>query len=400
MKLKLLTLSAFALFAASALPISCNKNQEPERVVPERKRPVITDGDATAKTKALFENLIDLEEKGTMFGAQIPTEYGLDGGKKWFDDGSASNSDTKYLTGSHPAVCGWDITYIEVDAAENIDGEPFDVIRKHIIAAYNRGAVNTICWHCTNPVSMGTAWDGTRAVFSIIPGGEKHEMFKGWLDKVAAFFKTLQTPEGELIPIIFRPWHEHTGSGFWWGKGNASQSEFVALWQFTVNYLRNEKGLHNLIIAYSPDMTHISSRDAYMEYWPGDEYVDILGLDAYDRDGADYGHKCLQLCRLGNVIAGEKGKIFALTETGLENNNPEESKYYNKEWWTRMLYKVVSGERISFALVWRNGGMPSEGSHYFNAFRGCYSEDDFINFASKEDVLFENDLPDMYRYAK
>ena len=176
MKLKLLTLSAFALFAASALPISCNKNQEPERVVPERKRPVITDGDATAKTKALFENLIDLEEKGTMFGAQIPTEYGLDGGKKWFDDGSASNSDTKYLTGSHPAVCGWDITYIEVDAAENIDGEPFDVIRKHIIAAYNRGAVNTICWHCTNPVSMGTAWDGTRAVFSIIPGGEKHEI--------------------------------------------------------------------------------------------------------------------------------------------------------------------------------------------------------------------------------
>ena len=91
-------------------------------MVPERKRPVITDGDATAKTKALFENLIDLEEKGTMFGAQIPTEYGLDGGKKWFDDGSASNSDSKYLTGSYPAVCGWDITYIEVDAAENIDG--------------------------------------------------------------------------------------------------------------------------------------------------------------------------------------------------------------------------------------------------------------------------------------
>ena len=114
MKLKLLTLSAFALFAASALPISCNKNQEPERVVPERKRPVITDGDATAKTKALFENLIDLEEKGTMFGAQIPTEYGLDGGKKWFDDGSASNSDTKYLTGSHPAVCGWTLTIVKL----------------------------------------------------------------------------------------------------------------------------------------------------------------------------------------------------------------------------------------------------------------------------------------------
>ena len=197
MKLKLIALRALALFALAALSFSCEKNHDPERTIPERKRPVLTDQNATAKTRALYENLIDLEEKGTMFGAQIPTEYGLDGGKKWIaPDGSTDNSDTKYLTGSHPAVCGWDITYIEVDATENIDGEPFDVIRKHIIAAYNRGAVNTICWHCTNPVSMGNAWDGTRAVYSIIPGGEKHEMFKGWLDKVASFFETLQTPEG------------------------------------------------------------------------------------------------------------------------------------------------------------------------------------------------------------
>ena len=92
--------------------------------------------------------------------------------------------------------------------------------------------------------------------------------------------------------------------------------------------------------------------------------------------------------------------LFALTETGLENNNPEESKYYNKKWWTRMLYKIVSGERISFALVWRNGGFPSEGSHYFNAYRGCYSEEDFRAFAAKSDVLFEDDLPDMYSHAK
>ena len=363
-------------------------------------RPVLTDPAPTSKTRALWENLIDLQDKGTMFGAQIPTEYGLSGGAKWYDDGSADNSDTKILTGSHPAVCGWDITYIEVDAEKNIDGEPFETIRNHITAAYNRGAVNTICWHCTNPKTMGNAWDGTRAVYTIIPGGEKHEMFKTWLDKVAAFFSTLKTPEGDLIPLVFRPWHEHTGSGFWWGKGNASMDEFVALWRFTVTYLRDTKGLHNIIWAYSPDMVHISSRDTYMEYWPGDGYVDILGLDAYDRAGGDYGHKCLQLSRLGNVIAREKAKIFAITETGLENNSPEESKYYNKNWWTQMLYKVISGERISFALVWRNGGFPSEGSHYFNAWQGCYSEADFLKFAAYEDVLLERDLPDMYHYAQ
>ena len=380
--------------------VSCEKDKKHSKDLGPSVRPVLTDPAPTSKTRALWENLIDLQDRGTMFGAQIPTEYGLSGGTRWEDDGTASNSDTKILTGSHPAVCGWDITYLEVDAEVNIDGEPFETIRKHIIAAYNRGAVNTISWHCTNPKTMGNAWDGTRAVYTIIPGGEKHEMFKGWLDKVAAFFSTLKTPEGDLIPLIFRPWHEHTGSGFWWGKGNASMEEFVALWRFTVEYLRDTKGLHNLIWAYSPDMVHISSRDTYMEYWPGDGYVDILGLDAYDRAGGDYGHKCLQLSRLGNVIAREKAKIFAITETGLENNSPEESKYYNKNWWTQMLYKVVSGERISFALVWRSGGFPSEGSHYFNAWQGCYSEADFLKFAAYDDVLLERDLPDMYHYAE
>jgi len=387
------------LVLLSALPVlfSCDGTDDgKDKGEKSYVRPSLTDKDATPKTKALYENLIDLREKGTLFGAQIPTEYGLSGGKLWYDDGSASNSDTKILCGSNPAVCGWDISYIELDSDKNIDGELFSTIRTHITASYNRGAVNTVCWHCTNPRSMGNAWDGTRAVYTIIPGGEKHEMFKGWLDKVAAFFSTLKTPDGDLIPLIFRPWHEHTGSGFWWGKGNASMDEFVALWQFTVDYLRNEKGLHNLIFAYSPDMVHIYSRDAYMEYWPGDEYVDILGLDAYDRDGADYGHKCLQLCRLGNVIATERAKIFALTETGLENNSPEHSKYYNKNWWTRMLYKVIDGTEVSFALVWRNGGMPEDGSHYFNAWKGCYSEADFLKFAEYDKVLFEDDLPSMY----
>ena len=205
---------------------------------------------------------------------------------------------------------------------------------------------------------------------------------------------------GEPIPLIFRPWHEHTGSGFWWGKGNATAQEFVALWQFTISYLSDVKGLHNLIWAYSPDMVHLNSRDAYLEYWPGDEWVDILGLDAYDRNGADYDHKGLQMIRLMKNIAYTKNKPLALTETGLENNNPEESSYYNKKWWTSMLYKIIENEPVSFVLLWRNGDFPTNGGHYFSAFRGCYSEKDFMDFSRKEQILFEDDLPDMYKLLK
>lgn len=388
---------ALIILPAAVMLAACEK--KPAYVKPQEELILgdINDADATPLTKNLYGNLWDLMEKGTMFGAQIPTMYGLDGNRKWYDtDGSASNSDTKYLVGSHPAVCGWELSGIEIDAPLNIDGEDFDDIRTHIRAAFRRGAVNTLSWHCNNPVSGGNSWDNTRAVYAIIPGGTHHGLFKTYLDKVADFISSLRTDSGEPIPVIFRPWHEHTGSGFWWGKGNATQAEFVALWRFTVEYLTAEKGLHNLIWAYSPDMTHISSRTDYLEYWPGDEYVDILGLDAYDRAGANYGHKGLQLVRLGNVIAREKHKMFALTETGLENNNPEESSYYDKKWWTGGLYHIINGQRVSFALVWRDGDFPRNGGHYFNAFRGCYSEADFISFAKKKDILFEDDLPDMY----
>lgn len=355
-----------------------------------------------SKTEALLANLAALRPQGTMFGTQIPTEYGLSGGEKWWDDGSADKSDTKILTGSHPAVCGWDISEIELGHAKNIDGESFEDIRRHIRAAYARGAVNTISWHCANAVTGGNSWDNTPAAGAIIPGGAKHALFKGWLDRVAAFLSGLTTPDGDLIPLIFRPWHEHTGNGFWWGKGSATAEEYKALFRFTVDYLRKEKGLDNLIMAYSPDEIHFiwnpesDYRDIYMEFWPGDEYVDILGLDAYDSPGRRFGEVTPVLCRLISSIAEEKGKIAALTEAGLENNSPLHSEYYNKKWWTERLYEAIKGCNLSFALVWRNGGLPPS-SHYFGPWKGCYSEDDFKAFASKKDILLERDLPEMYK---
>ena len=94
-------------------------------------------------------------------------------------------------------------------------------------------------------------------------------------------------------------------------------------------------------------------------------------------------------------IAREKGKFAAMTECGIENNNPAHSSYNNRTWWTGVLYPAIKDRGLSFALVWRNGGLPPE-SHYFNAYKGCYSEEDFKLFAGKDDILLERDLPNLY----
>ena len=210
-----------------------------------------------------------------------------------------------------------------------------------------------------------------------------------------------------LLPV--RPWHEHTdrgwNSGFWWSVGNNSNDDYKMLWKWTFDYLTRTKNVHNLIWAYSPDLHHLCWNEAgidkyvYMNAWPGDEYVDILGLDAYETAYSNFDASVANVVNHALSLAEEKGKPFAITETGLSNNNPGHPKYgYNQRWWTEKLYPLLNGKKVSYALVWRNDGYPTNGGfpEYYNAFPGCYSADDFLVFAGKNDMLLENDLDNMY----
>jgi len=220
---------------------------------------------------------------------------------------------------------------------------------------------------------------GPAAVGRIIPGGDLHEKYCGWLDKVAAFMLSLRTDAGEYVPVLFRPFHEHTGNGFWWGKGNCTAEEYIALWRFTLEYLRDTKGVHNLLYVYSPDI--VSSQDNYLEFWPGDAYVDVLGLDAYDRSSWAIETNGLRLMRLLKHIAYLKNKPFAFTETGLENNTSQ------SKWWTEKLSKAIAGIPVAYVLVWRN----KDTNHFFGPYPGCVSEEDFKTFVAGEQILLEKE---------
>lgn len=52
---------------------------------------------------------------------------------------------------------------------------------------YSRGGINQFSWHCNNPLTGGSTWDVSNpgTVKSILEGGEKHQVFISWLDKVA-----------------------------------------------------------------------------------------------------------------------------------------------------------------------------------------------------------------------
>lgn len=346
-----------------------------------------TDPDATQETKVLYANLERLARDHVLFGHQDALAYGVN----WkVEEG---RSDVKDVAGSHPAVFGWELGNLERGAVENLDGVNFENMKRWIREGYEQGGVITISWHMNNPVSGGNAWDRTRAVYAILPGGEKHEMFRTWLDTFADFVGDLETGRFP-IPIIFRPFHEHTGSWFWWGGENVTPEEYVALWRFTVDYLRGDKGLHNLLFAYSTDV--FRDREHYLEHYPGDEYVDVVGYDDYQALRTDEGIP-LMTSRLRTLveIAEDTGKLPALTETGL-NEIPV------ADWWTGRLLRAIEADslsrRISYALVWRNANANDTPHHHFAPYAGHPSAPDFVRFAEDPFVMLLDELPDLYRW--
>jgi len=169
---------------------------------------------ASKETKNLFFNLMKLKNKGIMFGHQDDLAYGV--GWKYVP----GKSDVKEVTGDYPAVYGFELGRLELDHKVNIDSVPFDSMRNYIRTIYKRGGVITLSWHLNNPLTGKTAWDSAPGtVASILPGGEKNDLYKSWLDKVADFITNLKDENSVLIPVIliaFRSFLSIESSGSGW----------------------------------------------------------------------------------------------------------------------------------------------------------------------------------------
>jgi len=344
------------------------------------------DKKATKETIALYDNLKKLLNKGFMFGHQDDLAYGV--GWK-YEDG---RSDIKDVTGDYPAVYGWELGHLEIDKPVNLDSVPFDKMQQLIKQGYGRGAVITISWHLNNPLTGKTAWNpepGT--VACILPGGSKHDLYKSWLDKIALFMTGLKGSRGEFIPVIFRPYHELNGGWFWWGGKHCTPDEFKKLWIFTVSYLRDQKGLHHLLYAYNTD--RYSSKDEYLEKYPGDEWVDVIGFDIYQRNSSneEFIADIDKMLSMLEEIAREKNKIPALTEFG--------GNMADNHWWTDTFLKGIGKHKISYVLGWRNaGGKPGGQFEGYVPYKGHGSNDNFIKFYKLENTFFESDISNQKIY--
>lgn len=328
----------------------------------------------------LIIRLEKIKGKGVLFGHQDDLAYG----KTWkFIEGE---SDVKQVTGDYPAMIGWEIGGLEKGDSINLDGVPFSVIQKMTIKAHEMGGINTYSWHPYSLPNYEDSWfTDSIVVKHLLPGEKFHKQFCEQLDILADFFSSIKDDEGNPIPFIFRPWHEMNGAWFWWGSAHCTTEEYQELFRFTINYLRNTKKLNQLVTCYSPNIGYKSTQE-FLTWYPGDDVVDMLGLDAYEWPGmTNWVSNTQKALSMMISVAKDKNMPCALTETGIENM--PDTTWFTQTLWPSLAPDSILNE-LTYLLLWRNAAV----KHQFFPYKGHPAEQDILKFLDHREIWLLEDL--------
>ena len=332
---------------------------------------------ATLETQYLYNNMKIMEGRHIFFGQMDPFYLNLE------PSGRPFQSEVEDICGALPAVGSWELK----DIATGIPGPS---VCKEVEYYYSKNGIVSFCWHMMDPTGTGfylKDLSDTHAGNELLPGGKYHAWFLEQLDRIAFFFQQLKGPGGESVPVLFRPFHEMDGDWFWWGKPNVPAETFSQLWQFTYHYLVKEKQLNQLLFVFSP-CDRFKTRNGelgYLDYYPGDAWVDILAQDNYwqVRTGAD-SIAFLNQMKIMTSLAAEKNKISGLSETG-------QAGLTIPDWFTSVLLKPLKNDslarQITYICLWNRNFVP---------FPGHPAAPDFLKFYHDPVTLFIGDYRDLY----
>ena len=363
-------------------------------VTPQNLKNYMVDKNASTETVALFYNLRNLGKSKILIGQQ-------DAFNSFYQN--SGSSDIKKTTGNDPSILGSDFMFItdKDNPNNNWYVQQENKIIQDTKDAYAKGMINTFCWHLREPYNEKSFYSAdmtseqrTDAFKSLAPGGKFNDWYKKKLDKVASVVSNLKDTNGKQIPIIFRPFHEFDGNWFWWGASYCTAEEYISVYRFTVNYLRDTKNVHNILYAFSPDNSYTTS-SSYLSRYPGDDYEDILGMDNYgdfDNKGTSGASLANSKLKLISDLAISKNKIAALTETGYRVTSTTPAI---NNWFSTYLYDAITNNnlQIAYVMFWNNTS-----SGYYVPTPGTSNVADFQNFTLKSKIILQNNISKMYSF--
>jgi len=232
----------------------------------------------------------------------------------------ASQTEVSYInskTGKTPALVGFDFMH---STGKNSTNDWQQLYTQAAIAMaeelWNAGGIPTFSWHWRDPNQNGDSFNTSETSFDLTKAfsnssytqwntnsTEYKNMIKD-IDIIAGYLEELQCAG---VTILWRPIHEASGKWFWWGAKGAEP--YKQLYKLLFDRLVNYHQIHNLIWVWNSDGT-----DA--DWYPGDEYVDVVGRDFYYGDGSTYNHSSLvtDFEALAKQTNGKK--LITLAENG------------------------------------------------------------------------------------
>lgn len=226
--------------------------------------PVLVNPNATENARRLMTFLCDNYGKRILSGQYCDKGmYGLENAAVW-----------RMTGGTYPAILGLDM--IEYSPSRAANGSESKAV-EYAIEYWEAGGIVTFCWHWNAPEKYLTDiwWKGfyqetvSLDLEAIMDGRDEegYELLMRDIDAIAAQLKRLQDAG---VPVLWRPLHEASGGWFWWG--HFGPEAYKKLYVTLYDRLTNVHGLNNLIWVWN-------GQDP--AWYPGDEYVDIIGEDVY-----------------------------------------------------------------------------------------------------------------------
>ncbi|MDR3251495.1 MAG: beta-mannosidase [Tannerella sp.] len=252
-------------------------------------------------------------------------------------------------TGKYPALNAFDFIFLFASPSDWIDYGDTKVVEDW----WNAGGIVSCMWHWNVPKS---AVSSDRSFYTSETDFNIREALRAGTPENAVIMADLQKIKDCLlllkdknIPVLWRPLHEAAGntnrySGgeawFWWGAKGAEPCK--ELWRLMYNYFENA-GLNNLIWVWT-------SETGDDDWYPGDEYVDIIGRDMYNKPDAKgmldeynylkshYPDKIITLSECGSVAQipdqWNEGATWSWFMTWYDyerTNNPSSSNFDGQE---------------------------------------------------------------------
>lgn len=291
----------------------------------------LSNPNASENTKRLYSYLVDIY--GNHFLSGQVCDDGMYGGEIQV---------IKNTTGKLPAILSMD--FMNYTPSRPDKGEAGRTI-EHAKKWDEEGGILEFHWHWTvaekycNPGPWYSTFYTDKTNFSLkkaLDGDDEYgyNMLMSDIDGIALLLKQLAD---EDIPVIFRPLHEASGGWFWWGASGAEC--YKQLYKLLYDKLTNEYGLNNLIWLWN-------GQDK--DWYPGDEYVDIMGTDIYPGEKV-YTSQASKFFEV--VSCSTEPKMVYLSECGCIFD-PELAARDNAWWgcwcvWAGEFVKMPSFNRIS-----------------------------------------------------